>query len=51
MIGAEGVLEPAVGSSGIDQEGVPDLTDVAEALNGRCVECKECRFINPDVVP
>jgi len=51
MKGAECVLEAAVGSSGIDQKGVPDLTDVAEALNGWCVECKECRFIDADVVP
>ena len=51
MVGAEGVLESGVGSSGIDQEGVPDLTDVAEALNGGCVECKERRFIDADVVP
>jgi hypothetical protein len=45
------MLEPAVGSSGIDQESVPDLTDVAEALNGGCIECEERGVVDPDVIP
>ena len=38
VVGAEGVLEAGVGGAGIDEEGVAELADVAEALDGRGVE-------------
>jgi hypothetical protein len=49
--GTEGVLEPAVSSAGVDQECVPDLADVAEALDRGRVEGEKSRAIDPDVVP
>ena len=51
MKGAESVLEAAVGGAGVDQECVPDLADVAEALNRGRVEGEKGRAIDPDVVP
>ena len=51
VIGAERVLEAAVGGAGVDQEGVPDLADVAEALNGGGVEREQRGAVDPDVVP
>jgi hypothetical protein len=51
MVGTEGVLEAGMGSAGIHQKGVAELTDVAEPLNGGRVECDERRAVQPDVVP
>ena len=51
MVGAEGVLESGVGRTGIDQEGVADLPDVAEPLDGGGVQGEQRRPIEPDVVP
>ena len=51
VVGAERVLEAGVGGAGIDQEGVPDLADVAQALNGRGVEGQQRRAVESDVVP
>jgi hypothetical protein len=51
MKGPEGVLEAAVGGSGVNQEGVPDLADIAEALNRGGIERKQRGAINPNVVP
>jgi hypothetical protein len=33
MVSAEGVLEPAMGSAGINQERMADLAYIAEALD------------------
>ena len=51
VIGAEGVLEAGVGGAGIDQEGVAQLSDVPEALQGGRVEHAQRRPVEADVVP
>ena len=51
MIRAERMLEAGVGGAGIDQEGVADLADVAEALNGAECRGRAARAVDPDVVP
>ena len=51
VIGAECVLETGVGGAGVDQEGMAELADVAEALNRGRVESKQRRVVDPDVVP
>ena len=51
MVGAERVLEPRVGRPGIDEKRVPQLPDVAQALDGGCVEELERLRLEPDVVP
>ena len=51
VVRAERVLEPGVGGAGIDEEGVTELPDVAEALERRRVQGLERRRVEPDVVP
>ena len=51
MTGAERVLEAGVGRSGIDQEGVAQLADVAEPLHGRRIHDGQCLGVEADVVP
>ena len=51
VVRAERVLEAGVGGPGIDQEGVPDLAHIAQALHGRGVEGQQRRAVESDVVP
>ena len=51
VVRAEGVLEPRVRRAGIDEEGEPELPNVAEPLEGRRVDQLEGERIEPDVVP
>ena len=51
MIGAEGVLEPRMGSAGIDQKRVAELAHVAQALYGWRVEDGKRLGLKADVVP
>jgi hypothetical protein len=51
MIRAQGVLEPGVSRSGVNQEGVPDLPDVAKALNCGSIEGEKRSPVQADVVP
>ncbi len=51
MIGAQGVLEPGMCGTRVDQERVPELPDVAEPLKRCAVHHAERRRIDPDVVP
>ena len=45
------MLETGVGGAGIDEEGVAELADVAQALHRRGVEHRQCRLDEADVVP
>ena len=51
MVCTESVLESGMGCSRIHQEAVPDLANVAQALNGGCVESEQGGPVKPDVVP
>ena len=51
MIRAQGVLEARVRRAGIDQERVPQLAHVAEALNRGRIHHGERLGLEPDVVP
>ena len=51
VVGAQRVLEAGVGGAGIDEEGVAELADVAQALHRRGVEHGQRRLVEADVVP
>ena len=51
VVGAERVLEAGVGGAGIDEEGVAELADVAQALHRRGVEHRQRGLVEADVVP
>ena len=51
VIGAECVLESGVGRTGVNEEGMSDLSHVAEPLDGRGVQGEQRRPVEPDVVP
>ncbi len=51
VVRAEGVLEARVRRAGVDQEGQPELPNVSEPLECRCVDQLEGERIEPDVVP
>lgn len=50
-VGAEGVFEAGVGGAGVDEEGVAELADVAQALEGRCVDDGSTGRLQGDVLP
>ena len=51
VIGPQGVFEPAVGGAGVDQEGMAQLANVAEPLDGGGVEHGQGRAVQSNVVP
>jgi hypothetical protein len=51
MIGAQGMFEAGMGGAGVDEEGVTELADVPETLDGWCVENRERLGLEADVVP
>jgi hypothetical protein len=51
MIGTKGVLESGMGGTGIDQEGVTQLANIAEALDRRRIDQPHNTAIHPDVIP
>jgi hypothetical protein len=51
VVRSEGMLESGMGGAGVDEKGVSQLTDVAQALNRRSIESEERGRIDPDVVP
>jgi hypothetical protein len=51
VVGAERVLEAGVGGAGIDEEGVAELPNIAEPLDGGRVQDLQRRSVQPDVVP
>ena len=51
VVRAQSMLESGMGCSRIYQEAVPDLANVAKALNGRCVEGEQGGPVEPNVVP
>lgn len=51
VVRSERVLEPRVSGSRIDEEGQPELANVPQPLEGRCVDQLETERIEPDVVP
>ncbi len=51
MVSPEGVLKPAVGGAGIDQEGVTDLAHVAQSLHRGRIQRQHRPPVQSDVVP
>ena len=45
------MFESGVGSAGVDQEGMAELSDVAQPLHRRRVEDVQRGGVDPDVVP
>src|SRR5262249_820863 len=51
VVRAEGVLEPGVGGAGVDEEGVADLANVPQPLDGCGVQREKRRMVEANVVP
>ena len=51
VVGPERVFEARMGRAGVDEKRVAELPNVAQALNGRCIEDRQRLRFEADVVP